>query len=203
MLRDDKVVFFHSQIVCESFSQCRQESQWASTKQDGRLEVHSSAQRNNRLYCYGMENTCRDILFGQVASHQVLYISLGEHATARCHGISLRSVHGQFAHALVVYTHQHRHLVNEGSCTACAIAIHAQFHVLAIEKHHFGIFASDVYQCLCLWITIPGEDSGSYHLLGELNAQLLCGGHADTTSHAHADGHISYLPGQLVQVSVY
>lgn len=74
---------------------------------------------------------------------------------------------GEVVHLLVVAAHEHRHLVDKRSRAAGAVAVHAQLRALAVEEHDLGVLAANVYQCLCLWETIAGENGRGNDLLHE------------------------------------
>ena len=132
-----------------------------------------------------MEDACGDVLLGQVACHEVLYVCLGKYPTACSHGVDVGGLHSQFAHALVVHAHEHTHLVDKGSRTTGAVAVHSQFHApIVLEEYDLGILPSNVDECLGLRMCMAGIDACRYHFLYKLRLQLFGGGHPHASRNA-------------------
>ena len=97
-------------------------------------------------------------------------------------------LHGQVTHLIVVTTHEHGHLVDEGPRATGTVAVHSQLHALTVEEYHLSVLTTNIDERLRLRITVSGEDGGRNDLLHELRAQTICRGHThracDTQSHA-------------------
>ena len=151
VLRYDEVALREMHIVAKGFSEGWKEGEWTAAKKYGRLEVDAMGEGDHRLYGDGVEDAGCDVLFGQVARHEVLHVGLGEYTASCRHWIDVLGVHRQLAHPLVIYAHEYTHLVDEGTRASGAVAVHAQFHAsVFLEEDHLGVLSSDVDERLCL-----------------------------------------------------
>ena len=199
-LENDEVVERELEIVGEGFAQGGEEGERTAAEQDGGGEIAAVAERGDGLHGDAVEDARSDIALGQVARHEVLDVGLGEYAASGGHRVEVGRLHGEVVHLLVAAAHEHRHLVDEGTRTTGAVAVHAQLHRLAVEEHHFGVLTADIDERLGLGITVAGEDGGRYDLLYECGAQLLGRGHAHRTGDAQTQADVAQLTGDIVEI---
>ena len=173
------------EIVAESLAERWKKGERAATEQDRSLETDAVRKRYHRLYGDGMEDAGCNIRFGQIARHQVLDVGFGEHAAAGSHRINVLCLHRQLAHLLVLYAHQHTHLVDESTRSAGTVAVHAQFHIsVFLEEDNLRILATDIDERLSLRMSCTGIDRCSHHLLHKLRLELFGSSHSYASRYA-------------------
>ena len=173
------------EIVAESLAESRKKGQRTAAEQDRSFETDAVRKRYHRLYGDGMEDAGCNICFGQIARHQVLDVGLGEHAAAGSHRINVLCLHRQFAHLLVLYAHQHTHLVDESTRSAGTVAVHAQFHIsVFLEEDHLCVLATNIDERLRLRMSRTGIDRCSHHLLYKLRLELFGSSHSYASRYA-------------------
>ena len=173
------------EIIAESLAERRKKGKRTAAEQDRSLETDAVRKRYHRLYGDGMEDAGCNIRFGQIARHQVLDVGLGEYAAAGSHRINVLCLHRQFAHLLVLYAHQHTHLVDESARSAGTVAVHAQFHIsVFLEEDNLRILATDIDECLSLRMSRTGIDRCSHHLLYKLRLELFGSSHSYASRYA-------------------
>ena len=173
------------EIVAESLAERRKKGERTAAEQDRSFETDAVRKRYHRLYSDGMEDAGCNICFGQIARHQVLDVGLGEHTAAGSHRINVLCLHRQLAHLLVLYAHQHTHLVDESTRSAGAVAVHAQFHIsVFLEEDNLRVLATNIDERLSLRMSRTGIDRCSHHLLYKLRLELFGSSHSYASRYA-------------------
>ena len=173
------------EIIAESLAESRKKGQRTAAEQDRSLEADAVRKRYHRLYGDGMEDAGCNICFGQIARHQVLDVGLGKHAAAGSHRINVFCLHRQLAHLLVLYAHQHTHLVDESARSAGTVAVHAQFHIsVFLEEDNLRVLATNIDERLRLRMGSTGIDRCSHHLLYKLRLELFGSSHSYASRYA-------------------
>ena len=133
------------QILQEHLSQFGQEGERTAAEEDGSLHIDSARKGAEHLQTDGVEDREGDIGLANVAGQQVLNVSFGKDTAARCNRVDVLSLLCEGVELAGLDVQQTGGLVNESTCAASAVSIHADVgHSVSVEENHLAVLAADV-----------------------------------------------------------
>lgn len=170
----------------ELFPKLGQVGQRAAEEADCPLDGAAAGQAGDGLEDDGLEDRRRDVFLAGPFVEQGLDVGLGEDAAAGGDGIDRVGFLGHFIEAAGICVEEGRHLVDEGSGPAGAVAVHAVF-VAAGQVGDLRIFAAEFDDDVRLGIVRadgfgPGDD-----FLQKGDVQVVCQGDAARAGDGHGD----------------
>ena len=126
--------------------------------------------------CYGLvddghEDGCRDVLDLRPLVDQGLDIRLGEYSATACDRVCLCGAAGVVLHVVASDAEQRRHLVDEGSGSSGAAAVHPHFES-AGEEEDLGVLSAKLDYCIRVWNVVLRGVARRIHLLDERDAAV-------------------------------
>ena len=101
-----------------------------------------------------MEYRRGDVRLWHFAGEEVLDVGLGKYAATRRYRVMVFGLRGECVHILDFGFEECSHLFDECARAAGAVAVHTDVGTLSlVEKNHFGVLATNVYESFYLWIT--------------------------------------------------
>ena len=141
VFRDDDVLFVELERLVKALAQLRKILQ--GTAEEGHVAANRPAagKAGNGLRDDGLEDRGGNVLLAGALVQKGLDIGFGENAAARCDGMQNGMAFGQFVQARRIGIEQACHLVDEGSGTAGAGAVHTLLNTF-VEVNDLGILAA-------------------------------------------------------------
>ena len=154
----------------KSITQSRYKCERSADTDYLRHHLVSANKSSYRLVGNGLEDRHRQIGQRYIACNKILYVGLGKYSTPRGYGIYFREVPSFVVQFADRYTYKVCHLVYESTCTTGTRAVHSYVGLFAFcKKDYLGIFATQIYKRMRIWVATLGYFDGSYDLLMKRN----------------------------------
>ena len=154
MLRTDNLLFPQPQPLGKHLYQCGVKGQGTALKNNGSRQLQSLGQSADGLLGNGMEGRQGNVRPFRTLNQKRLNIRLGKHAAPAGDAVNSLSLRSQLFKFISRHAQKRGDLINKGSGTAGAAAVHPHIRSLELtrrliimEKDYLGILAAQLYSC--------------------------------------------------------
>ncbi len=193
IVRKQGVFVIQGQGIDKALLQALLKSQGAAQKSDFSLDLTSLGQTGNGLIHNGLIDAGSDIGFIGSLIQQGLYVGFGKNTAAGCDIVNLLMPGAQFVQFLQGYIQQGSHLIDEGSCAACAAAIHSLFNSSGQEKD-LCVFSAQLDDSIHVFLKVFHGYLGGKNLLNKFQPGIP----GQSQSGRSCDGDLQTVPFQQI-----
>ena len=187
MVGRDGVLVVQLQGAHKGLPELRQEMKRSPQERHMAPDGLAAGQTADGLVDYCLEDGGGQVFLGRAFIDQGLDIGFGEHAAAGGDGVERLVVFGILVKTRGVRLEKGSHLVDEGTGTAGAYAVHPLFHIAAFKVDDLGVLAAKLDGHVSLrGVILQGGGYGDY-FLNKRNAQMLGQGQSSGTGDHRRD----------------
>ena len=173
IFRYDGVFLIQFQGADEGFFQLRKEMKRPPQESHMAADGFAAGKAGDRLIDYRLENGRGKIFLGRALIDQRLDIRFGKYAAARRNGIKSFVILRVFVQTGSVRLEKRGHLVDKGTCSSGADAVHTLFDIAALKIDDLGVLAAQLDGHVRLGRDFLQRGGYRDHLLDKRNLQMI------------------------------